>query len=734
MATATPPAAPYDDGSSTESEYYFDPREEAEEEAAYAWTHEHDPPTTQESASYGNYKSTVIKQEYRECGQLQQNAEKLMLPQGSEWSHGAASSTVYDNAVQQALAMAQNVTKGPREEPLTDDTMNSNASPTENKKEEKQEKTMAILKKKEVKVKPKLISLKCVKTPTPPASVTKAVAVGLRRSPSNVEGASSDLQKELSVARPKWKSTASQSSSQKPSPRHHNVTHSKSSHEKKTQSIQKEGANKSPSVRKSELEKVSLSRRTEHSKTPTSRRRSNSRSSSIRRRKQSRSPSVRRRDFSRSPSRRTASGNPKQGASSLRRFSRRSPSRSPSSRRFNERRRRSRSRSPRYSGRMIRSYKRSRSPSVSRAYYSTRRSRSRSRSWDRNGHHDYRTHNNGNSSGDKRDSDPRRSSQREFAGINRRATNQRQRDNPATQKEINRRGERSSVQVNTNCHATKPRLQEMEPVRSSRPVYSNETSFSAMSKAVETSKRSRRDPRIRPRVESVAATPANGKAPAYDHFDHFDPFERRVFKLKLQEADADEKLSGKFQSEAQRALYERRFYKMGLERTRLENEDFERFEQLYATTKVSGVALKRYQDNRDFAWRVMCFKQRQAALQQQKDLFVSEEVTREKWRQLDEDREKLMTENAHMFHTVMMENDGEFQRRDNAGKRGIGHGNQREEPKFKRRASNVNQSDATTSSRVIVGAALQLQGDRTRSKTFDPLRARPKNSPWFLKG
>ncbi|EEY69024.1 uncharacterized protein PITG_05194 [Phytophthora infestans T30-4] len=548
MATATPPAAPYDDGSSTESEYYFDPREEAEEEAAYAWTHEHDPPTTQESASHGNYKSTVIKQEYRECGQLQQNAEKLMLPQGSEWSHGAASSTVYDNAVQQALAMAQNVTKGPREEPLTDDTMNSNASPTENKEEEKQEKTMAILKKKEVKVKPKLISLKCVKTPTPPASVTKAVAVGLRRSPSNVEGASSDLQKELSVARPKWKSTASQSSSQKPSPRHHNVTHSKSSHEKKTQSIQKEGANKSPS------------------------------------------------------------------------------------------------------------------------------------------------------------------------------------------KEINRRGERSSVQVNTNCHATKPRLQEMEPVRSSRPVYSNETSFSAMSKAVETSKRSRRDPRIRPRVESVAATPANGKAPAYDHFDHFDPFERRVFKLKLQEADADEKLSGKFQSEAQRALYERRFYKMGLERTRLENEDFERFEQLYATTKVSGVALKRYQDNRDFAWRVMCFKQRQAALQQQKDLFVSEEVTREKWRQLDEDREKLMTENAHMFHTVMMENDGEFQRRDNAGKRGIGHGNQREEPKFKRRASNVNQSDATTSSRVIVGAALQLQGDRTRSKTFDPLRARPKNSPWFLKG
>ncbi|KAG3195140.1 hypothetical protein PC128_g8734 [Phytophthora cactorum] len=214
MATA----APYDDGSSTESEYYFDPREEAEEEAACAWAHEHIVPKTHEPLSHGNEDSTVIKQEYSAY-----DAENITLPQGSEWSHGAAASTVYDNAVQQALAMAQELTGVQREDPLTDDTLNSNASPIEKKKEheEKQEKNMAVLKKKEVEVKPKLVSLKSVKAQTPPASVTKAVAVGLRRSPSRVKGASSEMRKELSVARSQWKSTESQtSSSQKPSPRH----------------------------------------------------------------------------------------------------------------------------------------------------------------------------------------------------------------------------------------------------------------------------------------------------------------------------------------------------------------------------------------------------------------------------------------------------------------------------------------------------------------------------------
>ncbi|KAF1779744.1 hypothetical protein GQ600_7197 [Phytophthora cactorum] len=119
MATA----APYDDGSSTESEYYFDPREEAEEEAACAWAHEHIVPKTHEPLSHGNEDSTVIKQ------------EEYYAAQGSEWSHGAAASTVYDNAVQQALAMAQELTGVQREDPLTDDTLNSNASPIEKKKE-----------------------------------------------------------------------------------------------------------------------------------------------------------------------------------------------------------------------------------------------------------------------------------------------------------------------------------------------------------------------------------------------------------------------------------------------------------------------------------------------------------------------------------------------------------------------------------------------------------------------
>ncbi|KAG3031207.1 hypothetical protein PC120_g3263 [Phytophthora cactorum] len=436
MATA----APYDDGSSTESEYYFDPREEAEEEAACAWAHEHIVPKTHEPLSHGNEDSTVIKQEYSAY-----DAENITLPQGSEWSHGAAASTVYDNAVQQALAMAQELTGVQREDPLTDDTLNSNASPIEKKKEheEKQEKNMAVLKKKEVEVKPKLVSLKSVKAQTPPASVTKAVAVGLRRSPSRVKGASSEMRKELSVARSQWKSTESQtSSSQKPSPRHIKVAQSK------------------------------------------------------------------------------------------------------------------------------------------------------------------------------------------------------------------------------------------------------------------------------------------------------------VFKLKLQEADADEKLSCEPLSVAEIALYERRRNKIAVERARLEAQNLERFEKVYATTRVSNVALKRYQDNRDFAWRVICFKERQASLQQQKDLLVSEEMKREKWRQLDEDRESLLAENSYMFHTVMMENGGEFQHRENAdtnmsrrsGKRASGGEIQRGQPKFKRRAAEViqpNFADSTTSSRVVIGAALQLKGNGIPSSTFD--RSRPKNTPWFLK-
>ncbi|KAG2867517.1 hypothetical protein PC113_g1885 [Phytophthora cactorum] len=420
MATA----APYDDGSSTESEYYFDPREEAEEEAACAWAHEHIVPKTHEPLSHGNEDSTVIKQEYSAY-----DAENITLPQGSEWSHGAAASTVYDNAVQQALAMAQELTGVQREDPLTDDTLNSNASPIEKKKEheEKQEKNMAVLKKKEVEVKPKLVSLKSVKAQTPPASMTKAVAVGLRRSPSRVKGASSEMRKELSVARSQWKSTESQTS---------------------------------------------------------------------------------------------------------------------------------------------------------------------------------------------------------------------------------------------------------------------------------------------------------------------------VFKLKLQEADADEKLSCEPLSVAEIALYERRRNKIAVERARLEAQNLERFEKVYATTRVSNVALKRYQDNRDFAWRVICFKERQASLQQQKDLLVSEEMKREKWRQLDEDRESLLAENSYMFHTVMMENGGEFQHRENAdtnmsrrsGKRASGGEIQRGQPKFKRRAAEViqpNFADSTTSSRVVIGAALQLKGNGIPSSTFDLTRTEAKREVCF---
>ncbi|KAG7376805.1 hypothetical protein PHYPSEUDO_012696 [Phytophthora pseudosyringae] len=539
MAMAGPAPAAYDDGSSTESEYYFDPREEAEEGAALAWD------TTQEAPNQPA-TTTVIKQEYRECGQLQQGAEEIALPQGSEWSHGAVATTVYDNAVERALAMARELTEAQGEEPLTDDTMNSNASPVQSKEEEK--KTVPLKKAKEVKVKvqPKVVSLKAL---TPPTSVAKSVAVGLRRSPKKAAGEPSGLEKGLSVARSQWKASGSQA----------------------TTSLKT-----SPSLSKAKP-------RNEH----------------------------------------TSRNKKKWGI-------------------------------------------------------------------------------------------PQQDAQNIETGI-----------------EERRRG--AALRVNTDCSANKSGLQNSEPLRLRQTISGKDTRSTVNNPTVvKSARRSPRDSRIRPRVEPVAAPRDNGKTPAYENSDHFDAFQRRVFKLKLQEADADEKLSRGPLNVSEKALFERRINKISVERARLEAQDLERFEKVHATTKVSPAALKRYQDNRDFAWRVICFKQRQASLQMQNTLFVSEEAKKEKWRRLDEVREKLLAENSFMFHKVMMENDGEFQHRLNAnantsrrpGKRAVGGDMQQGRPTFKRRVSGAtpvaqfHASDSTTNSRVVIGAALQLQGDVAGSDTF----------------
>ncbi|KAE8912982.1 hypothetical protein PF003_g3237 [Phytophthora fragariae] len=130
MATAEP-APPYDDGSSTESEYYFDPAEEAEELAAYAWEHALDAPAPPNQPQVAKLNENIaIKEEFSDYRSVSDGSEDIALPQGSEWSHGAAGAAVCDDAVERALAMAsrfeREMRNAQREEALTANTLNGN--------------------------------------------------------------------------------------------------------------------------------------------------------------------------------------------------------------------------------------------------------------------------------------------------------------------------------------------------------------------------------------------------------------------------------------------------------------------------------------------------------------------------------------------------------------------------------------------------------------------------------
>ncbi|KAL4146312.1 hypothetical protein PRNP1_012488 [Phytophthora ramorum] len=532
MATTGPLPAPYDDGSSTESEYYFDPEEE---EAPY----EHEPQVKQEPLTV--QENTAIKQEYTNEWTLQEGEEVIQPPKGSEWSHGAA--VVCDNAVERALAMASRferaMSRTQREEELTADTMHSNERSTPPlKSSEEGAKTANLKKKKKVKVKSKMVSLKSVKATTPTVAAMKPVVVGLRRPPSIVTGAPIELEKGLSVPRSSSrKSPANQSSTrQKASPSHGKTKQNAQTEEKLLILRHQTERKKSPSVRRTELEKL----------------------------------------------------------------------------------------------------------------------------------------------------------------------------------------------------GSKSRLQTPDESSSSTalPNHRNVT------------KRTPTDPRIGPpkQKNAVSHSNNNSKKPA---FVHHDAFARRVFKLKLQEADVDEKTTtGSHGSD--KWFYENRRRGIAAERARLMAQNLERFEILYATSTVSKSELKRYQDDRDFAWRVVQFKRKQASLQEQNDLFISPEKRVELWRRLDQDREKLIAENGAMFHKVMMsqgQTEGTFRARErdafttNAdaprrpGKRVHDKQLHKGQPKLYRQAlgnpSTMLQS-ASTNSRVVVGAAL--------ADNHNTLHSQPSSVPWFLKG
>ncbi|KAG7389669.1 hypothetical protein PHYBOEH_007384 [Phytophthora boehmeriae] len=114
--------AAYDDGSSTESEYYFDPNEADEESAADAWLHAKDATIKQEVVDLTG--DDIISKP------LSAVSEELELPKGSEWSHEAVTGDGDAFAVEKALEMATHCGQEQREEASTADTLDSKEEKT----------------------------------------------------------------------------------------------------------------------------------------------------------------------------------------------------------------------------------------------------------------------------------------------------------------------------------------------------------------------------------------------------------------------------------------------------------------------------------------------------------------------------------------------------------------------------------------------------------------------------
>ena len=160
-------------------------------------------------------------------------------------------------------------------------------------------------------------------------------------------------------------------------------------------------------------------------------------------------------------------------------------------------------------------------------------------------------------------------------------------------------------------------------------------------------------------------------------------------------------------------------------------QDLKRFERVHASLKVTPFQLKRYQTDRDFGWRVVQFKRKQALLDEQTNPAMSLERKADLRYKLDKEREKLIAENANLFHAVMMSHDRTYkQQKDRkafgasvtgSGQRSLGADVYQRQPKLTHQTSDVSNSRPFMSSdnisRVVVGAALQLQGDNVR-KTY----------------
>ncbi|CAI5707219.1 hypothetical protein KXD40_008908 [Peronospora effusa] len=245
------------------------------------------------------------------------------------------------------------------------------------------------------------------------------------------------------------------------------------------------------------------------------------------------------------------------------------------------------------------------------------------------------------------------------------------------------------------------------------------------------SERTRRSPtKSYTRSRVIASDAFSGDGNKLKHVARHDAFERQVFKLKLREADIDEKMIAGPRDEFDNWLCNNRKRAAAEERARLMAQDLKRFEKVYASSNVMPCQLKRYQNDRDFGWRVVQFKRKQASLEDQNDQLMSLERKADLRCRLDREREKLIAENATLYHAVMLSEDQTYKQRERrafgasanilqgSGQRAFGTNVHQGQPRLKYRTSDASDSSlfmsSANTSRVVVGAALQLKGDNVR--------------------
>lgn len=219
-------------------------------------------------------------------------------------------------------------------------------------------------------------------------------------------------------------------------------------------------------------------------------------------------------------------------------------------------------------------------------------------------------------------------------------------------------------------------------------------------------------------------------------FVYHTPFERRVFKLKLQEADVDEAAARGFWTVQDKSFYERRRQNIAEDRAKLMMENLELFEQVYNSTSVTSADLQRYQADRSFAKRVSKFKRKQESLQEQSNLFLSTEKQDELRRQLASEREALIAENSVMYHKVMkdsMQPLAQYNGRPPSSHGGSGENTYDSQPHIRQTMQMHRRRESAAysiSTRVVAGAALQLSSTNGRDDFKIP-PAIAGNTTWF---